>query len=137
MEPLSDDYYTPSTFRWSIWTGEQKWALWNRQTLCNHAKAPSILEHWSKQQKTPNSKIRSITWEACDQAIRQLGLNQALWVPKWLAGFAPVGKVLQRNKYQDHAECPRCMEYKMTQHILLCKAPNAQRQWDSSITLLV
>jgi hypothetical protein len=58
------------------------------------------------------------------------------WVPKWLAGFAPVGKVLQRNLQQDHAECPRCTTFETTTHVLLCPAPKAQQQWDSSITTL-
>ena len=68
--------------------------------------------------------------------MKQLGLNRSLWIPKWLAGFAPVGKVLQRNKHQDHAECPRCTNFETTAHVLLCPAPNAQRQWDASIAML-
>jgi hypothetical protein len=80
--------------------------------------------------------IGSIDWEAGQQAIKQLGLHRSLWIPKWLAGFAPVGKVLQRNNQQDHAECPRCSAYETTAHILLCPAPNAQRQWDASLDLL-
>jgi hypothetical protein len=80
--------------------------------------------------------IRSIDWEAGLNPIKQLGLNWSLWIPKWLAGFAPVGKVLQRNNQQDHAECPRCFEFEDTDHILLCKAPNAQGQWDASLATL-
>jgi hypothetical protein len=44
----------------------------------------------------------SIDWEAGKDAIRKLGLNRSLWIPKWVAGFAPVGKVQKRNGFQDH-----------------------------------
>jgi hypothetical protein len=80
--------------------------------------------------------IRSIDWEAGQKAIQLLGLNRSLWIPTWLAGFAFVSKVLQRNKQQDHAECPRCSEFENTGHIILCKAPTAQQQWDASIVNL-
>ena len=65
-----------------------------------------------------------------------MGINRTLWVPKWLAGFSPLGKVLQRNLQQDHAECPRCAAFETTGHGVKCQAPKAQRQWDSSITKL-
>jgi hypothetical protein len=131
-----DNFYPESTFGWSLWIGERKLSTWDRKSLYNHAKSTTILEHWRQRRKIPHNLIHSIDWEAGQHAIKQLGLNRSLWVPKWLAGFAPVGKVLQRNKIQDHAECPRCSEYETTQHVLLCKAPNAQRQWDASIANL-
>jgi hypothetical protein len=85
--------------------------------------------------------IRSIDWEAGQHAIRQLGLNRSLWIPKWLAGFLPVGKVLQCkvlqcNKLQDHAECPHCSNFETTTHVLLWNAPNTKRRWDASIATL-
>ena len=64
--------------------------------------------------------------------MKLLGLNKSLWIPKWLlSGFAPVGKVMQRYKFQTHAECPRCSEYKDTNHVLKCKAPRAVYQMGS------
>ena len=80
--------------------------------------------------------IWSIDWEAGQKAIKQLGLHRSLWIPTWLAGFAPVGKVLQQNQQQDHAECPRCSEFEDTEHVILCTAPTAQRQWDASMVNL-
>jgi hypothetical protein len=69
------------------------------------------------------TKRYTITW-----------LKSSPWIPKWLAGFAPVGKVQQRNGIQDHAKCPRCTEFETTEHVISCQAPNAQRQWDANIT---
>jgi hypothetical protein len=129
-------YYTPSTVGWSLWIGERKLSTWDRQALYNHARAPDILEHWSARRRIPRQLIRSIDWAAGRQAIKQLGLHKSLWIPKWLAGFAPVGKVLQRNQFQDHAECPRCSNFEDTKHVLLCPAPNAQRQWDATLVTL-
>jgi hypothetical protein len=60
----------------------------------------------------------------------------SLWIPKWLAGFAPLGKVQQRNMFQDHAECACCSAFETTAHVLLCPAPLAQRQWDFSMSSL-
>jgi hypothetical protein len=129
-------FYIPSTFGWSLWTTTRKLSSWDRQALYNHAKSTEILAHWSTRRHIPSELIRSIDWDACRHAMKQLGLNRSLWIPKWLAGFAPVGKVQQRNKYQDHAECPRCTAFETTTHVLLCPAPNAQRQWDSSLAKL-
>lgn len=129
-------FYPESTYGWSLWIGTRKLANWDRQSLYNHANATDILEHWSQRRNIPRHLIRSIDWEAGQQAIKSLGLNRALWVPKWLAGFAPVGKVLQRNQQQDHAECPRCFEFETTDHVLLCKSPNAHRQWEASMATI-
>jgi hypothetical protein len=129
-------FYTPSSFGWSLWIGPRKLASWDRQQLYNHAKSPTILQHWSERRNLPQDLIHSIDWECCQNAVKQLGLNRSLWVPKWLAGFAPVGKVQYRNKLQSHAECPRCAAFETTAHVLLCPALKAQRQWDSSIAQL-
>jgi hypothetical protein len=80
--------------------------------------------------------IHSIDWEASEAASKRLGLNRSLWIPKWLAGFAPVGKVLQRYKFQEHAECPRCTAFEDTAHVLVCPAPRATTQWESSLSKL-
>jgi hypothetical protein len=129
-------FYPPSTFGWNIWILERKMSNWNRQALYNHAQSTDILAHWSTRRQIPTQLIQSIDWEAGKDAIQKLGLNRSLWVPKWIAGFAPVGKVQQRNKFQDHAECPRCGEFEDTEHVILCQSPNAQRQWDSMIAKL-
>jgi hypothetical protein len=129
-------FYALSNSGWSLWIGRRKLSSWDRQALYNHAKSLEILDHWSARRSIPRQAIRSIDWEAGQLAIKQLGLHKSLWIPKWIAGFAPVGKVLARNHLQTHAECPRCSEFEDTQHVLLCQAPNAQRQWDASIVTL-
>ncbi len=129
-------FYPHSTFGWSTWIAERKLSSWDRQSLYEHCRSPAILKHWSTRRKIPSNLIRSIDWEACHRAVKQLGLHRSLWIPKWLSGFAPVGKVLQRNNLQDHAECPRCAAFENTAHVIICPAPTAQRQWDSSLAQL-
>jgi hypothetical protein len=90
----SQPFYTPSTYGWSIWIGERKLPSWNRQQLYEHAQGPALLSHWSTRRQIPQELVKSINWEAGHEAIRALGINRSLWIPKWLAGFAPVGKVL-------------------------------------------
>jgi hypothetical protein len=125
------------TFVWGLWIGDHKLSSWNwQQIYINHAKSIDILDHWSKPQNIPHRLIRSIDWEACQDAIKKLGLNCSLWIPKWLVRFAPVRKVLQQNRLQDHVKCPQCAELETTSHVVLCKAPNAQQQWDSSLLTL-
>jgi hypothetical protein len=53
-----------------------------------------------------------------------------------LQGLSLVGKVLQRNKLQEHAECPRCTAFENAEHVILCPALNAQRQWEATLTQL-
>ncbi len=130
------NFYPLSNYGWSIWIGKRKLSTWNRSALYNHAQATDILAHWSKRRNIPQRLIHSIAWDAGKDAIRQLGLNRTLWIPKWIAGFAPVGKVLHRNNIQDHTECPRCTAFEDTEHVLLCQAPNAHRQWDATIANL-
>jgi hypothetical protein len=133
---MIEPFYPVSSFGWNLWIGPRKLASWNRQALYDHARSPSILNHWIQRRNLPPDLIKSIDWESCQEAIKQLGLHRSLWVPKWLAGFAPVGKVLQRNKQQDHAECPQCAAFETTKHVLLCQAPKAQQQWDASIATI-
>jgi hypothetical protein len=133
---MIEPFYPVSSFGWNLWIGPRKLASWNRQALYDHARSPSILNHWIQRRNLPPDLIKSIDWESCQEAIKQLGLHRSLWVPKWLAGFAPVGKVLQRNKQQDHAECPRCAAFETTKHVLLCQAPKAQQQRDASIATI-
>jgi hypothetical protein len=133
---IAPPFYPLSNYGWSIWIGERKLSTWDRQALYNHAQSISILDHWSQRRHIPQNLIHSIDWIAGKDAIKKLGLNRSLWIPKWIAGFAPVGKVQQRNRLQDHAECPRCTEFEDTTHVLRCQAPNAQRQWDATIAKL-
>jgi hypothetical protein len=129
-------FYPNHSFGWSLWIGHRKLSTWDRTALYNHANSTEILEHWSQRRKIPAELILSIDWEACEEAIKKLGLNRTLWIPKWLAGFAPVGKVMQRYHFQEHAECPRCSVFEDTAHVLLCKAPRALAQWDASMSKL-
>jgi hypothetical protein len=129
-------FYPLSTYGWSLWIGERKLSTWDRQALYDHAQSPVILAHWSQRRNIPSHLIQSIDWEAGKEAIQKLGLNRSLWIPKWIAGFAPVGKVLQRNKLQAHAECPRCTAFENTEHVILCPAPNAKRQWEATLAQL-
>jgi hypothetical protein len=92
----------------------RKLTSWDRQSLYNHAQSTPIWERWSKGCNISHHLIRSIDWEACEHPIQLLGLICSLWMPKWLAGFAPVGKVQQRNMFQDHAKCPRCSAFETT-----------------------
>jgi hypothetical protein len=133
-QPTVQPFYIQNTSGWSLWINDCKLSNWDQTTLYNHAKSHNILDHWSQRWRIPGNMISSIDWAASKMASKQLGLNRSLWIPKWLAGFAPVGKVLQRNNFQDHAECPRCNEFKDTDHILLCKAPRATTQWEASLT---
>jgi hypothetical protein len=133
---LALPFYPQATYGWNLWTGPRKLSTWDRKKLYEHAKSTEILEHWSRRRSIPHDKIRSIDWEAGKEAIKKLGLNRSIWIPKWLGGFAAVGKVQQRNNFQDHAECPRCSEFETTEHVTLCQAPNAQREWDASMAAL-
>ena len=135
-QTVIEPFYPPNTFGWSLWIEERKLSNWNRHTLYNDAMAHDILDHWSNRRKIPENMIHSIDWEASESASKRLGLNRSLWIPKWLAGFAPVGKVLQRYKFQEHTECPRCTEFEDTNHIVTCKAPRATIQWEASISNL-
>jgi len=129
-------FYPFNASGWSIWTGERKLTCWDHTALYNHAQSTDIISHWSQHRKIPLHMIQSIHWEACKDAIKHLGLHRSLWVPKWLGGFAPVGKVLQRYKLQPHAECPRCSDFEDTAHVLRCKAPLAVTQWHVSLAQL-
>ena len=129
-------FYPLNTSGWSIWADKRKLSNRNRNQLYDHAQSTDILSHWSERRRLPNNLITSIDWEASEDAIKRLGLNKSLWIPKWLAGFAPVGKVLQRNKLQTHDECPRCTARETTAHVLRCPAPRAVAQWDASIAML-
>jgi hypothetical protein len=129
-------FYPISSHGWSLWIGDRKLTAWDRNALYNHAQATDIIDHWSERRQIPQELIYSIDWESCEQAIKRLGLNKSLWVPKWLAGYAPVGKVMQRYQFQDHAECPRCSAFEDTLHVLQCPAPRARAQWEASVDKL-
>jgi hypothetical protein len=133
-QPVVQPFYIQNTSGWSLWIEDRKLSTWDQTSLYNHAQSYEILEHWSKRQQIPGNKITSIDWEASEMASERLGLKLLLWIPKWLAGFERVRKVQQRNKYQDHAKCPRCTEFEDAHHILVCKAIRATTQWAASIS---
>jgi hypothetical protein len=135
-QPTVKPFYPRNSSGWSLWIGQRKLSTWNRSELYNHCNSTKILGHWSIRRNIPGNMIKSIDWEACEDSMKLLGLNRSLWIPKWLSGFAPVGKVMQRYKLQTHAECPRCSEYEDTNHVLQCKAPRAVTKWEASITKL-
>jgi hypothetical protein len=87
-------FYLKANYGWSLWINERKLSSWNCKELYNHAQSIKILQDWSQRQKIPQQLIQSIDWEAGQNAVKQLGLNRTLWIPKWLAGFAPVGTML-------------------------------------------
>jgi len=136
MQPTIQPFYPATQPGWSLWIGQRKLSNWDRVSLYNHAQKTDILAHWSKRRGIPENLITSINWEACENAVKRLGLNRALWVPKWLAGYAPVGKVMKRYKFQTHDECPRCSEFEDTIHVIRCESQLATTQWDSSIATL-
>jgi hypothetical protein len=136
MHTTTKPFYPSNESGWSLWIGERKLSSWDRTLLYNHAQSYDIIDHWSHRRHIPEDLIHSIDWEACETAIKRLGINRSLWIPKWLAGYAPVGKVMQRYKFQDHAECPRCSEFEDTKHVLKCQAPSAINQWKSSLAKL-
>jgi hypothetical protein len=43
---------------------------------------------------------------------------------------------MQRYKFQEHAECPRCSEFEDTTHVVRCQAPSALKKWNSSLAKL-
>jgi hypothetical protein len=136
MHTSTQPFYPSNEFGWSLWIGERKLSSWDRTSLYNHAQSYDVINHWSQRRHIPEDLIHSIDWEASENAIKRLGLNRSLWIPKWLAGYAPVGKVMQRYKFQDHAECPRCSQFEDTAHVLQCQAPRAINQWKSSLAKL-
>jgi hypothetical protein len=136
MHAVVQPFYPASQYGWSLWTGKRKLASWDRVGLYNHAQKTDILTHWSTRRRIPEHLISSINWEACEDAVKRLGLNRALWVPKWIAGYAPVGKVLKRYKFQTHAKCPRCSTFEDTIHVIRCQSPLAITQWEASLATL-
>jgi hypothetical protein len=129
-------FHPNSIFFWNLWIGKGKLTSWNRKAQSDNAKSTELLDHWTCCRNIPRLLIRDIDWEAGQLAIKQLSINKLLWIPKWLAGFAPVGKVLERNNLQIHAECHCCSAFETTARAVLCPAPNAQQQWDASIAEL-
>jgi hypothetical protein len=87
-------FYPKHSVDWSLWIDGRRLSTWDRTALYNHANSTEILEHWSQHRQIPADLILSTDWEASEEAIKKLGLNCTLWIPKWLAGFAPVGKVM-------------------------------------------
>jgi hypothetical protein len=81
-------FYPTNSFGWSLWIGKRKLSTWDRTAFYDHVNSTDILDHWSQRRAIPSHLIQSIDWEAGADAIRKLGLNQALWIPKWLAGFS-------------------------------------------------
>ncbi len=136
MHTSTQPFYPSNEFGWSLWIGERKLSSWDRTSLYNHAQSYDVINHWSQRRHIPEDLIHSIDWEASENAIKRLGLNRSLWIPKWLAGYAPVGKVMQRYNFQDHAECPRCSQFEDTAHVLQCQAPRDINQWKSSLAKL-
>jgi hypothetical protein len=133
-QPIIEPIYPCSSFGWSLWVGQHKLlSTWNWPSLYHHANVTDILGHWSQCHKISFNLIHSIDWKAYEEATKCLDLNQAIWIPKWLTGYDPAGKVMQRYKYQTHVECSRFSKFKDTVHVVQFQAPHAVTKWEASI----
>jgi hypothetical protein len=55
------------------------------------------------------------------------------WITKHSSGFCSVGKMAKRTGLRPTDECPRCGEVESTEHVWLCKHPEAVQLWENSM----
>ena len=108
--------------------------MWDHTALYNHAQSTNILDHWSQRRRIPNNLIDQLgSMQRCYKAS---GTQPIVVDPQRVGRLCSSWQGYAKYKFQTHADCPRCAEFKDTAHVLLCKAPRAITQWDASIAKL-
>ena len=128
--------------RMAVTLNGQKLAQFRLNHLYQAVKEPEIKRHWHRREAhLRNEPITDTEWDDMWQmtswkphgkAFRTLPMGKQRWITKHATGFCGVGRVLLRNQWQDHSECPRCgQDNEDTIHVLRCPQARANTQWNT------
>ena len=134
--------YTPTTQRfgdegWSVKIDGVKLARVNVLGLYKAVYEPTAEKYWMTKTHLPRELIRSIDWDICGEAYRQIRFHQQRRISKQATGHLAVGLMMQRWGFQENDECPRCQApAERAMHVLLCHDPRADLAWSTALTNL-
>jgi hypothetical protein len=66
------------------------------------------LAYWRLRGQHTEAAQTHVQWDAAAKARQTLSSGLRQWHAKYVSGHLPTSQVLLKQKYQDHAECPRC-----------------------------
>ena len=78
-------------------------------------------QYWVRKKNLEGIK-HLVDWEMRKKSLQNIPLHLSQWYSKFSSGFCGTGRMLQRNKYQDHSNCPRCNKpNEGTTHVIQCQ----------------
>jgi len=84
--------------------------------------------YW-KQPNKLGTLFEQIAWPACGTVRKSLPISRRVWMTKWVTGWLPVAKNMQRWGMWDTAVCPVCQtSVEDTAHLTSCPVSKSQPQ---------
>jgi hypothetical protein len=99
------------------------------------------MSYWKSKKRFGPVGPQEIDWDALGAAMSSIPGNRQKWVSKMISGFSATGKMMQRRRERDSAECPRCGMTEDVEHVWRCqhdtdaiweRALNSLQQWLST-----
>ena len=104
-------------------------------TCLNGITSSKIRSYWQRQLFYTEQSKTSVDWAVAQRSSSLITLSRQRWLSKWTTGICGVGKWLQRWKWQEHSDCPRCgQQNEDVQHVLLCNEISATTLWESLLS---
>jgi hypothetical protein len=130
--------WIPSPIRlqegWSCMVDGTKLASLDVNSLYAHLWSDKTRRYWSKKFDWSPSTIETIDFDILGQCFGPLPFSKQRKTVKLANGQLAVGRQMQRYRFQEHDNCPRCDGPDETNiHVLLCPAPSARSTAKSSI----
>jgi hypothetical protein len=112
--------------KWSLWIDGKKLSTIDKDRVYAYTFAPLTEAYWQKKHSLTPILIKSINWEACEEAMGRLPFGRKRWLLKHATGFCGVGRRELTRRNQDHSDCPRCGDINETaRHVVECKGTGA------------
>ena len=118
----------------SIWhNGEKIYSDFTHKLrhIFHYIEAKPILNH---QFNWRENQFDLVDWKASRKAMTMFHKSKQVWISKYITGFLPIGKNMQRRAEWISCHCPRCGEpIETSKHIPLCREKKSMDIYSDSI----
>jgi hypothetical protein len=77
--------------KWSLWIDGEKLSTINKEKVYAYTFSPHTTAYWQKKHNLTPVLIRSINWDACEDAMGKLPFGKKRWLLKHATVFFDVG----------------------------------------------
>lgn len=123
-----------STERWAIIKDGIKLCNLDQDVLYSDITKADLISYWGHRCLMTEEVIPDVDWDSFGAAFQSCTFARQRRVMKLNSGHAPVGKMMQLWKKQDHTRCPLCDAPSEDVHyMLICCFAQATESWETAL----